>query len=121
MGSRHPPQLLGQDDDGGSHMRVLRRGLHRFLGGDPVGDTVTNHFQRGRGCSGASLGLTGGRGRGGPIRLGEGRCLTETTSSTWTTEYLCPPTLSVFRGRLTTSLGFSTGWRFVLIPEIRPG
>ena len=42
----------------------------RFLGGDPGGPYVPNHFQRGFRHSGAPLGIAGGPGMGGPDKWG---------------------------------------------------
>ena len=72
VGSLYLLQLMGQDGNGGSRGRVLRRGVQRFSGGDPGGTTVPNHFQYGRGRSGASLGLTGDRGSKGSGWVGGG-------------------------------------------------
>ena len=54
--------LLGNDEDGGLCRRILRRGVQGFLGLEPGGLTVPNHFQCGGGHSGAPLDLYGGRG-----------------------------------------------------------
>ena len=69
-GFTHPMQLLVQDEDGGSRGRVFQRGVQRFLGGEPGVPAVPNHFKCGRGCSGAPLGLAGGRGSGGSGQVG---------------------------------------------------
>ena len=71
-GSLYPPKLLGQDYDDGSHKRVLLRGVQRFLGVEPGGTAVPDHFKYGCGRSGAPMGLSGGWGRGGSRWVEEG-------------------------------------------------
>ena len=70
LGLLHPLHILGQIEDDGLRRQLLWRSVSMFLGGDPGGSVVPHHLQCDGGCSGVSLGITGGGRRGMSGRVG---------------------------------------------------